>query len=222
MRVPAFVAAALAALVLGAGATGALAADRPTLADEIAARLGVSPEQLRAAFKAALVARVDAAVAAGKLTPEQGARLKERIAKANGLGLGARRAFAEKRKAFGDRLAKSAKRRGPAAEYLGMTREALARRAAQGPVARPDRAGARQERRRARRGDGRAREGAAREGGREQATDAAACRRAPRADHGPARAARPAHVRAARRLTSGGRDDLGKAEAHDGAAAVGA
>ena len=67
----------------------ALAADRPSLVDEIAARLGVSPEQLRAAVKAALVARVDAAVAAGKLTPEQGARLKERIAKANGLGLGA-------------------------------------------------------------------------------------------------------------------------------------
>ena len=76
MRVPAIVAAALAALVLGAGATGALAADRPTLTDEIAAQLGVSPEQLRAAFKAALVARVDAAVAAGKLTPAQGARLK--------------------------------------------------------------------------------------------------------------------------------------------------
>ena len=125
MRVPALVAAALAALVLGAGATGALAANRPTLTDEIAAQLGVSPEKLRAAVKAALVARVDAAVAAGKLTREQGTRLKERIAKANGLGLGARRAFAEKRKAFGDRLAKRAKRRGPAAEYLGMTREAL-------------------------------------------------------------------------------------------------
>ena len=125
MRVPAFVAAALAALVLGAGATGALAADRPTLTDEIAARLGISPAKLRAAFKAALVARVDAAVAAGKLTPAQGARLKARIAKANGLGLGARSAFAEKRQAFGDRLARSAKRRGPAAEYLGMTREAL-------------------------------------------------------------------------------------------------
>jgi len=124
MRVPAIVAAALAALVLGAGANGALAADRPTPTDEIAARLGVSPEQLRAAARAALVARVNAAVAAGKLTSEQGARLKARIAKANGLGLGARRAFAEKRRAFGDRLAKSAKR-GPVAEYLGMTREAL-------------------------------------------------------------------------------------------------
>jgi hypothetical protein len=125
MRVPALVAAALAALVLGAGATSALAANRPTLADEIAAQLGVSPEKLRAAVKAALVARGDAAVAAGKLTPDQGARLKKRIVKANGLGLGVRRAFAEKRRAFGDRLAKSAKRRGPAAEYLGMTREAL-------------------------------------------------------------------------------------------------
>ena len=171
MRVPALVAAALAALVLGAGATSALAANRPTLTDEIAAQLGVSPEKLRAAVKAALVARVDAAVAAGKLTRDQGARLKERIAKANGLGLGARRAFAEKRKAFGDRLAKSAKRRGPAAEYLGMTREGAPRRAAQGPVARPDRPGARQERRRPRRGHGRAREGAACEGGRGQAAD---------------------------------------------------
>jgi hypothetical protein len=123
MRVPAIVAAALAALVLGAGSTGALAADRPTLTDEIAAQLGVSPEKLRAAVKAALVARVDRAVAAGKLTPEQGVRLKERIAKANGLG--ARRAVAEKHKAFGDRLANSAKRRGPVAKYLGLTREAL-------------------------------------------------------------------------------------------------
>ena len=59
--------AATAALVLGAGA--AAAADSPSLVDDAAARLGVSPDKLRDAFKAALTARVDAAVAAGRLTP---------------------------------------------------------------------------------------------------------------------------------------------------------
>ena len=68
----------------------------------VAARLGITGDQLRAAFKAELTARIDAAVAAGKLTPEQGAMLEERIANAKGLGLGigARRAFAEKHKAL--------------------------------------------------------------------------------------------------------------------------
>jgi hypothetical protein len=81
MRVPAIVAAALAALVLGAGATGALAADRPTLTDEIAAQLGVSPERLRAAVKAALVARVDGKSVDG-LVAAMVAPVKERLAKA--------------------------------------------------------------------------------------------------------------------------------------------
>ena len=125
MRMSTVLATALAVIALGVGATSALAAERPSLADQVAARLGVTPEQLRSAFKAALTARVDAAVKAGRLTPEQGAKLKERIAKANGLGLGTRKAFAGKRKAFGDRIAKHARGKGPAATYLGMTREAL-------------------------------------------------------------------------------------------------
>jgi hypothetical protein len=118
MRITAVLAAAVAAVVLAAGASSALAADRPSLVDQVAARLGVTPEQLRSAFRATLVARVDAAVAAGTLTPEQGARLKDRIAKANGLGLGA---VAGKRKALGQRLGA----KGPVAAYLGMTRAAL-------------------------------------------------------------------------------------------------
>jgi len=65
--------------------------------------------------------RVDAAVAAGKLTPEQGARLKERIAKAGRLGLGA---VAGSRKAFAERPGRL-HAKGPAATYLGMTRQAL-------------------------------------------------------------------------------------------------
>jgi hypothetical protein len=122
MRITAVLAAAVAAVVLAAGASNALAADRPSLVDQVAARLGVTPEQLRTAFRATLVARVDAAVAAGKLTPEQGAKLKERIAKANGLGLGA---ASGKRKALGQKLGKRLGAKGPVATYLGMTREAL-------------------------------------------------------------------------------------------------
>jgi len=124
MRFTALLAASLTAIVLATGVSSAVAADRPSFADEVAKNLGVTPEKLRAAFKAALVARVDAAVKAGRLTPEQAAKLKERIEKANGLGLGARKGFAAKRKAFGNRIGKRAGK-GPAATYLGMTREAL-------------------------------------------------------------------------------------------------
>ena len=42
--------------------------------------LGVSADGLTDALEAALAARVDAAVAAGRLTEAQGAELKERIA----------------------------------------------------------------------------------------------------------------------------------------------
>lgn len=125
MRFTALLAALLTAIVLAAGASSAVAADSPSFADEVAKKLGVTPDQLRAAFKAALVARVDAAVKAGRLTPEQAAKLKERIAKANGLGLGVRKGLAEKRKAFGNRFGQVARGKGPAATYLGMTREAL-------------------------------------------------------------------------------------------------
>ena len=115
--------AACAALALGA--TAASAADRPSLVDQVAARLGVTPEQLRAAFKATLTARVDAAVAAGTLTPEQAARLKQRIADAKGIGLGARQAFAKHRKALVQRIGARGRGLGLAAAYLGLTREQL-------------------------------------------------------------------------------------------------
>ena len=96
---------AFAALALGAPALAAN--DKPSLVDEVAARLGVTPDKLRDAFKAALTARVDAAVAAGRLTPEQGAKLKQRIANAQGLGIGARKRFADRQKAFRARIAKA-------------------------------------------------------------------------------------------------------------------
>ena len=109
---------AVATLALGAGA--ASAADTPSLGDAVAARLGITGDQLRAAFKAELNARIDAAVAAGKLTPEQGAKLKERVANAKGLGIGARRAFARKHEALVARIVR-VNRLHVAAKYLGMT-----------------------------------------------------------------------------------------------------
>ena len=114
--------AAFAALALAAPAVAAN--DKPSLVDDVAARLGITPDKLRAAFKAALTARVDAAVAAGKLTPAQAAKLKQRIAAGEGLGIGARKGFAQRQRAFRDRIAK-AKAHAPVADYLGMTREQL-------------------------------------------------------------------------------------------------
>jgi hypothetical protein len=123
IAVIAALAAAIAALALGAGA--AAAADSPSLVDDAAARLGVSPDKLRDAFKAALTARIDAAVAAGRLTPEQGAKLKARIAAAKGLGIGLRRGLGQRHKAMVGAIAAKARGRGPVATYLGMTRAEL-------------------------------------------------------------------------------------------------
>lgn len=124
-RILTLAAALLAVIMLALGATSAPAADKPSVGDEVANRLGVTPDQLRSAFKAVLTARVDAALAAGKLTPAQATKLKERIANAKGLGLGATRGAAEKRQALVRRIGAKAKRLGVAAEYLGLTREEL-------------------------------------------------------------------------------------------------
>ncbi len=114
------------AVVLGAvalGASSVAAAGTPSLVDDVAARLGVSADTLRGAVRDALDARVDAAVEAGKLTPDQGAKLKTRIANAKGLGLRLRKAIAKHRGAFmrGARV----KERGAAATYIGITRQEL-------------------------------------------------------------------------------------------------
>ena len=113
---------AVAALAFGAGS--AAAADTPSLGDAVAARLGITSDQLRAAFKAELNARIDAAVAAGRLTPEQGTKLKERVANAKGLGIVVRRAFAERHKGLVGRIVQ-VHRLGAVAKYLGMTPKEL-------------------------------------------------------------------------------------------------
>lgn len=126
-RLTAAVLAAAAIAALGLGASGVSAADKPSLADDVAVRLGVSPDKLREAFKDALEARIDAAVKAGKLTSEQGARLKERIEKAHGLGrLAFRRAIDHHRGLpFFPGIHVRAHAQGLVAKYIGVTPKEL-------------------------------------------------------------------------------------------------
>jgi hypothetical protein len=124
-RIVALAAAVAAVASLAVGASGATAAERPSLADDVAALLGISPERLRDAFRSALAARIDAAVAAGRLTPAQAARLKERIANAKELGIGVRKGFAKKHRALVKQIAAKGHGLGAAATYLGMTRAEL-------------------------------------------------------------------------------------------------
>ncbi len=120
--------AALATAVSLVG-TGAALADeapkQPTLIDAVAAKLGLTPAQMQAAFKAALVERIDARVAAGQLTQAQAEKLKQRIADAQGLGLGARGALGKTAKAFKQRLVARSKALGPVASLLNTSREEL-------------------------------------------------------------------------------------------------
>jgi ribosomal protein S20 len=119
------IAATLAAVtVLGITAASSTAADSPSLADDVAARLGIAPDKLRQAFRDAIAARIDAAVKAGKLTPEQGAKLKERLSKANGLGLRLRGRLAMKHPGL-VRGIHRALRLGPVTNYLGVTPQEL-------------------------------------------------------------------------------------------------
>jgi hypothetical protein len=120
-RLAAVAAAFTAVAVLAIGATTAGAAGRPSFADDVAARLGVSVDILRAAFHDALEARIDAAVAAGRLTPERAATLRERLEHAKALGLGLRKAFARRHHVSVPRLRVAARGLGAAAHYIGGT-----------------------------------------------------------------------------------------------------
>src|SRR3954453_4824293 len=56
-----------------------IAAEQKAFLDDVAKRLNVTRDQLDAAVKGAAGARIDAAVAAGKLTKEQGDEAKKRL-----------------------------------------------------------------------------------------------------------------------------------------------
>ena len=82
------IAGAAAALAVGGAGAGVAATKLATtspseeskaIVNDAAKNLGVAPSKLSAALKQAFEDRIDAAVAAGRLTKEQGAELKQRI-----------------------------------------------------------------------------------------------------------------------------------------------
>ena len=81
------IALSAAAVLAAAGGGGAIAASQAgspseesnAIIDDAAKQLGVSPSKLSDALKTALSDRIDAAVAAGRLTKEEADALKERI-----------------------------------------------------------------------------------------------------------------------------------------------
>jgi polyhydroxyalkanoate synthesis regulator phasin len=128
-----------AALLVAVAAGGAIAATKLTprqesqaVIDDAAKQLGVEPRELSNALEQALKNRVDEAVEEGRLTEEQGRRMKQRI-EAGGVplfGLGPRGFHEHHRKGLGPHMLFGGKAAG-AAEYLGMERsemfEALSR-----------------------------------------------------------------------------------------------
>ena len=118
------------ALIVGLGAAGAVAAnkvlspsqERKAVIDDAASQLGVTPSALESALKQALKNRIDAAVAAGRLTKEQGAELKARIDSEDvplmGFGRHGGPGFGDHGFGHGEGLA-------VAASYLGMTEDEL-------------------------------------------------------------------------------------------------
>jgi hypothetical protein len=136
------IALALAAAGLAGGGAVAVAhggdadpaAGREAFLEDAAGRLGVEPDELETALLEAAAARVDAAVASGRLTEEQAAELKERIRSGDaGLpGLGLRGAVpgpgGPEHRGFGHgpRLLE------PAADYLGLEEDELRDRLSEG------------------------------------------------------------------------------------------
>ena len=99
-----------------------MAAEQKAFLDDVAKRLNVTRDQLDTAIKGAAEARIDAAVAAGKLTKEQGEAMKKRLAagapllRPGPLGAGGPRGDKIRGIGFGLR---------EAADYLGLTMEQL-------------------------------------------------------------------------------------------------
>ncbi len=131
MRRRLVIGAGAALAVVGAGGAvaatqGSPAQESQAIIDDAAAELGIDAQKLEAALEEALAKRVDAAVADGRLTEEQGAALKERIRSGQVPLLGLRGGHGSR--------GGPGHHRGPglddAASYLGVTvaelREALA------------------------------------------------------------------------------------------------
>ena len=118
------VATSVAALTVAAGGAAAVAAtgdsqqeDSKAVIDDAAEDLGVQPSELSDALKKALANRVDAAVAAGRITKAEGDALKERIAAQEYPLLGG--------PGFGHRGGHGFHHLNAAAAYLGLTEAEL-------------------------------------------------------------------------------------------------
>jgi outer membrane murein-binding lipoprotein Lpp len=122
--------AALLAVIIVGGAVAATKAfspeqERQAIINDAARQLGVEPQELSNALEQALKNRVDEAVRDGRLTREEGARLKERIDAGDAplFGLGPEPGFGFRHDGPGPFEAKFE----AAAEYLGMTQAELQR-----------------------------------------------------------------------------------------------
>lgn len=122
-------------LILLVGAAGAVAAtqssqgsaksERQAEVADVAKHLGVTPSALTAAMKAAMVDRINAAVAAGRLTQDQATKLKQRVESGNGAPFLGGRGFghAGLRGGFGHRgLARAG---AVVTQYLGISEATL-------------------------------------------------------------------------------------------------
>jgi hypothetical protein len=119
-------AAGAAALVAVAGGGAAIAAtqlspseENQAVLNDAASQLGVTPNELSAALKGALEKRIDAAVAAGRITKTQGDEMKERLESGEFplFGFGPGPGTFEHHEIFGGLDA--------AAAYLGLTEDEL-------------------------------------------------------------------------------------------------
>ena len=164
------VAGAVAGLAVAGGGAAAVAAtqtgspqeESKAVVEDAAKQLGVQPSELSNALKQALKNRIDAAVAAGRLTEEQGKELKERIDTEAFplLGPGLRGDHHGPGGLFHHGL-------DAAAEYLGTTEEALREQLRNGTTLaeaakKAGKSGGRPRRRARRRREGEARRGAGR------------------------------------------------------------
>jgi len=138
MRRKILIATAAALAVAGGGAaiaaskSGSPQEESKAVVDDAAKQLGVTPAKLSSALKKALENRVDAAVAAGRLTKEQGDALKKRIEAEDypilggfgmGVGMGVGMGFAHP--GGGPGIIHRFGHLDAAASYLGMTEAEL-------------------------------------------------------------------------------------------------